>query len=116
MPEVLVDTDVLVDHLRGAQAFRPGRAQVSYSTITRCELFAGTRDGEDVVTRLLAPFRELPVDRDVAEAAGRIRRDTGIRTPDALIAGTARVHGLALVTRNRRDFERVPRLRVRTPG
>ncbi|HLL86564.1 MAG TPA: PIN domain-containing protein [Thermoleophilaceae bacterium] len=27
--------------------------------------------------------------------------------PDALIAATALVHRLALVTRNRRDFERV---------
>jgi toxin FitB len=74
------------------------------------------REHEEVVGRLLAPFPELLVERDVAEAAGRIRRDSGIRTPDALIAGTALVHGLALVTRNRRGFERVPRLRVRTPG
>jgi toxin FitB len=114
--EVLVDTDVLVDHLRGAHAFHPRRATVSYSTITRCELFAGTRDAEEMVGRLLAPFRELSVGRDVAEAAGRIRRETGIRTPDALIAGTALVHGLTLMTRNRRDFERVPRLRFRAPN
>jgi len=60
-------------------------------------------------------FHELPVDRDVAEEAGRIRRRSGIRTPDALIAATALAHGLALVTRNVRDFARVDSLRVEAP-
>jgi toxin FitB len=113
--DVLVDTDVFVDHLRGARALRPGADFLSYSVVTRCELFAGSAEQEDAVALLLSAFAELPIDRVVAELAGRIRRDTGIRTPDALIAGTALVHGMTLVTRNRRDFERVPRLRTRGP-
>jgi predicted nucleic acid-binding protein len=113
--ELLVDTDVFVDHLRGAHALRPGKDAVNYSVVTRCELFAGSAEQEDPVGLLLSPFAELSVDREVAELAGRIRRDTGVRAPDALIAGTALVHGLTLVTRNRRDFERVPRLRLRAP-
>jgi predicted nucleic acid-binding protein len=113
--DLLVDTDVFVDHLRGARALRPGRDAINYSVVTRCELFAGAAEQEDTVDLLLSPFLELSVDRRVAETAGRIRRETGIRTPDALIAGTALVHRLTLVTRNRRDFERVPRLRTRAP-
>jgi predicted nucleic acid-binding protein len=113
--ELLVDTDVFVDHLRGARPLRPARDSLHYSVVTRCELFAGSSAQEEIVGTLLSPFRELPVDRDVAETAGRIRREIGIRTPDALIAGTALVNGLALVTRNRRDFERVPKLRLRAP-
>lgn len=115
MADLLVDTDVFVDHLRGAKALKPARDLLKYSAITRCELFAGSADQEPAVELLLSPFGEIPVDRAVAEAAGRIRRDTGIRTPDALIAGTALLHGLTLLTRNRRDFERVPRLRLRLP-
>jgi hypothetical protein len=42
-----------------------------------------------------------------------VRRETRIRTPDALIAATALRHRLTLVTRNRRDFEAVGRLRLR---
>jgi predicted nucleic acid-binding protein len=113
--DLLVDTDVFIDHLRGAHLLRTGRDTLSYSAMTRCELFAGNAEEESAVATLLAPFRELTVDRRVAEAAGRIRRETGIRTPDALIAGTALVHSLQLVTRDRRDFERVPRLHVRAP-
>ena len=86
------------------------------SVITRCELFAGSEVDEEGVRVLLAPFRELSVDRAVAELAGRVRRETGIRMPDALIAATALLHRLTLVTRNVRDFERVPRLRSRAPA
>ena len=52
----------------------------------------------------------------MAERAGRIRRETGIATPDALIAATAIAHELTLLTRNRLDFEPVKRLRIRDPG
>jgi len=66
------------------------------------------------VTRLLAPFRELLVDRAVAERAGRLRRETGLHLPDALIAATALEHGLSLVSRNARGFAKAPGLRLRT--
>lgn len=56
---------------------------------------------------------EYPVDRQVADEAGRIRKETGLRLPDALIAGTALVHGATLHTRNARDFKRVAGLRIR---
>jgi predicted nucleic acid-binding protein len=113
--DALVDTDVLVDHLRGARPFKPRTVTgVSYSVITRAELFAGRASQEGEVSRLLAPFRELPVDRHIAELGGRLRREHGIRLADALIAATALTHRLDLWTRNVRDFEAVPKLRLRS--
>lgn len=112
MADVLVDTDVFVDHLRGARELRPGRHRLHYSVVTRAELFAGTSATELVAT-LLAPFRELPVDRAVAERAGRVVRESAVRLPDALIAATAIEHGLGLVTRNRKDFARIRGVRPR---
>lgn len=112
MADILVDTDVFIDHLRGAAELRPGTHRLHYSVVTRAELIAGT-SASDAVVRLLAPFREMPVDRAVAERAGRIRRESGIRMPDALIAATALEHSLTLATRNRRDFDRVRQLRLR---
>jgi hypothetical protein len=44
------------------------------------------------------------------------RRETGIATPDALIAATALTHRIPLMTRNRRHFERVARLHVIAPA
>lgn len=115
MAELLLDTDIFVDHLRGARRIRPGRHRLHYSVVTRCELFAGRGADDELVRLLLAPFPELPVDRAIAERAGRIRRETGVRTPDALIAATALEHRLTLVTRNLRDFEPIRGLRLSAP-
>lgn len=112
MANLLVDTDVFIDHLRGARELKPGRHRIHYSVVTRCELFAGDV-GSALIQRLLDPFREVAVDRRVAERAGQIRRETGLALPDALIAATAIEHDLAVVTRNRRHFEPVNRLRLR---
>jgi predicted nucleic acid-binding protein len=116
MADLLVDTDVFVDHLRGRARLRPGRNRLLYSVITRAELFAGRNVDESAVGKLLGPFGEIEVDRDIAEEAGRIRREAGVSLPDCLIAATARLKGIPVVTRNRRHFERVPRLRVRSPS
>jgi predicted nucleic acid-binding protein len=113
--DVLVDTDILIDHLRGAAPLVPGRHRVHYSVITRAELFAGS-SATALVTRLLSPFRELNVDRAIAERAGRIKREVGIPMPDALIAGTALEHHLSLATRNTRHFESIRGLRLRLLG
>jgi hypothetical protein len=108
---VLVDTDVLVDHLRGARRFEPA-GRVHVSVVTRAELFAGHATDEAHVIRLLGPFVEHAVDARIAERAGRLRRNHGLRLPDALIAATALSFDLALLTRNRRDFEVVSGLRL----
>ena len=62
MAELLVDTDVFIDHLRGVRALTAGPDALSYSVITRCELFAGSDEQEAAVARLLSALRELPVD------------------------------------------------------
>jgi predicted nucleic acid-binding protein len=109
---ILLDTDVCVDHLRG-RPFRPRGDRVHTSAITRAELFAGGHD--ERVRDFLEPFLEIAVDRRVAERAGRLRRLAGLRLPDALIAATALEHRLVLVTRNERDFRAVRGLRLRVP-
>lgn len=112
--DLLVDTDVFIDHLRGAAELKPGRHRLHYSVVTRAELFAGN-SATDLVTQLLAPFRELTIDRAVAERSGRVVREFQLRIPDALIAATALENRLTLMTRNRKDFEKVRGLRIRTP-
>jgi hypothetical protein len=75
-------------------------------------MFAGN-SASDLVNVLLAPFRELDVGRAVAERRGWLRRETGIRLPDALIAATAIELRFRLVTRNVADFESIRGLRIR---
>lgn len=50
--------------------------------------------------------RLLPVDRNVAEEWGRLNAAATLPVIDGLLAATARVHSLTLVTRNTRDVSR----------
>lgn len=113
MADILIDTEIFIDHLIGSVELKPGRNRLHYSVVTRAELFAGN-SATDLVSQLLAPFRELTVDRAVAERAGRVVREFQLRMPDALIAATALENRLALMTRNRKDFDKVRSLRIRT--
>jgi predicted nucleic acid-binding protein len=106
VPDVLCDTDVFVDHLRGARKLPLDRFGLCYSLVTRAELFAG-RDPRVDLRALLRLGAELPLDGAIAERGGEIRRDHRLALPDALIAATALEHGLALLTRNVRHFQPV---------
>lgn len=74
----------------------------------------GRRDGAKArvlgqwLQRLLIEYsdRILPVDLQTGRAWGRITAGPTAPLADALIAATAKVHDLVVVTRNVRDYER----------
>ena len=113
MSKALLDTDVLIDHLRGYRRLRT--AGLAVSVITRTELYAGSEREEPAVEALLAKLKEFQIDAAIARRAGRIQRTSGLKIADALIAATALEHGLDVMTRNRRHFERVTGLALRDP-
>ena len=60
--------------------------------------------------RFAVRVRVLPVTEDIARRAGELRAQMALigqvrQQPDMLIAATAQVHALTLVTRNVRDFD-----------
>ena len=113
--ELLVDTDVLIDHLRGVRRLSADGRRFGISVVSRCELFAG-HDQPERLRRFLSPMVDLPIDAAIAKLAGLTRRDTGVATPDALIAATALTYRIPLMTRNRRRFDRIAELRVVAPA
>lgn len=83
------------------------------STIVRAEVLAWS--GHSVASlqaaiALLDICQLIPVTLAVADEAARIRRETGLKLPDALIAATALLQAATLVTANGKDFRRVPHL------
>lgn len=113
---ILVDSDVLIAHLRGIDSARDWlisarkRGPLTISVVSIAELVGGIRSAERrEVWRLLASFRSEPVTDVVARRSGefmrRYRRShTGIGLGDYLIAATADVKGLELATLNVRHF------------
>ncbi len=85
------------------------------STITVLELFSRRElsdQDKDDIERLLASLFVIPLDIDLAREAGDIRSQYGLKTPDSAIAATAMRYRSTLVTRNIRDFRRIPTLLI----
>ncbi len=62
-----------------------------------------------------AETRILPLSRPVLDAAVRLRQARKIKLGDSLVAGTALLYNLTLVTRNVDDFTGIDGLRILNP-
>jgi tRNA(fMet)-specific endonuclease VapC len=119
----LSDSDTLIDALNGrASALdvldRHSGDYIAVSTISLGEIFDGAIGSHnperylEAAQSFLEPFFLLPPDAVVMEQFARLRvylRREGNLIPDfdLIIAATALVHGLTLITRNRRHYERI---------
>lgn len=96
-------------------------AAVAVSAVVLHELYLGAyksaRREHNLALVDALRFAVLPLDTEDARHAGEVRAGLAalgipIGAYDVLIAGQARARGLVLVTRNLREFERVPGLAV----
>ena len=74
-----------------------------------------TDDARKYFEEFFAASRILPISGEVLVDAVRLRQTRKTSLGDALIAATARVNDLVLVTRNNGDFEWIQGLRVLNP-
>ena len=93
-------------------------ADSAVASVTQIEVygFTGLKPEEEAALDIL--FRRLtvhPLDTSVIERAIALRQESKMGLADAIIAATALVHGLNLVTRNDGDFKHVAGLRVVNP-
>lgn len=115
--QVLVDTDVLIDFLRGygpAVSFVDDHSdRIVLSAIVVTELYAGAKgDAEQkVLQSLLSVFRVAPISGEIARLGGLYRRDYGpshgTGLSDALVAATAFLEGAELKTLNVKHYPMV---------
>lgn len=125
---LLLDTNILIYAYRNQGQCRsrldsqpPG--EVSISAVTAMEIEVGLTKSErpEAMRRFwtdaLGRYRLLALDLEAARHAGRLRAQleaagTPIGPYDTQIAGIALAHNLTLVTRNVREFARIPGLRL----
>ena len=122
MPKsILLDTDILVDFLRGhskAMAFvKACSTRVLLSSIVVAELYAGVKgDAEQaVLDDFVSLFRIVPVSVNIAKAGGLYKRDYGkshgVGLADAILAATAEAEDAELKTLNSKHYPMVKGLR-----
>jgi predicted nucleic acid-binding protein len=122
---ILVDSDVLIAHLRGHQAARDwlltarrDTGPLAVSAISITEVAGGMRSAERrQVSRLLSSLRTFGVTERVAWQAAEFMRayrrsHQGIGLGDYLIAATAEIEGLDLATLNVRHFPMIEDLKA----
>ncbi|MFN0111629.1 MAG: type II toxin-antitoxin system VapC family toxin [Blastocatellia bacterium] len=116
MAMIVVDTDVLIDVSHGVEEAincienAKRQATLAISAITEMELVVGCRDKIELrkLEKFLQLFAILAVKETISSQAVRLLRQYrlshGLLIPDALIAATTLDYGVALISKNQRDF------------
>lgn len=124
----LLDTNTVLDYFRGkgkvgARLLAVPPSEIALPAVTAYEVWVGVLGSQNATRRqieyerFLALVDVLPFDAVASRRAAQLRialerKGEGIGPLDTLIAATALVHGATLVTRNVREFARVPSLHV----
>jgi predicted nucleic acid-binding protein len=114
MSIVLVDTDILINLLRGVEKAKlyvenaAAEGAVLCSVITVAEIYAGMKEREKSQTdALLDSLEVVDVTMDIARQAGAYKstiRDRSLELDDCLIAATAHEMNAILATGNEKHY------------
>jgi len=118
---IVVDTDVLVDFLRGrteAIAFiNAHSSRIILSSIVVAELHAGVKGDpeQSALDNFVSLFRVIPVTPEIAKSGGLYKRDYGkshsVGLADAILAATAESEKAELKTPNTKHYPMLKGLR-----
>lgn len=106
----LLDSVILIDHFNGfeeaSEFILKHHSRSSISSITRAEVLVDfkTTPSMKQAKLLLDTFPTIPISKEEADQAAKLRIKYKWKLPDALQAAVAKVHSLKLVTRNTKDF------------
>lgn len=117
--EYLMDSNVVIDYLGNkippnGTAFI-GRLMPVISVISRIEILGWYRASSEQLEKL-SPFISnafiYPLNEPVILKTILLRQQFKIKTPDAIIASTALIYNLSLLSHNDKDFKGIPGLTV----
>ena len=117
-----IDTNILIYHINGDRKIArffltqfERDISLFLPTIAVVEFFAFPTVPPEVraaFESLLPHFRLVSLDYPLSLAAGKLRSDYRLKLGDSVIAATALATGTSLVTRNVRDFKKIPELKI----
>jgi predicted nucleic acid-binding protein len=118
---MLIDSNVIIyatqpEHTNLRQwvaAHAPAVSAVSYVEVLGYHQLSANE--EVLLRQFFAVSTILPIDQDVLDEAVRLRQQRRMTLGDALVAATALVHRLSLITHNVTDFAWIKALKVVDP-
>jgi predicted nucleic acid-binding protein len=118
---MLLDSNIIIYSALARKRISPAAHCREGASGARRQLRRGSRvsppDGNGATISKLSSLRRgaLPLSQPVLDEAVRLRQVKKIKLGDSLVAGTALLHDLTLVTRNVDDFLGIDGLRVLNP-
>jgi predicted nucleic acid-binding protein len=116
----LLDTNIVIYYIGGETVTCEKLAPIMRSdstiilpSIVITELWSGKKTPSaeiHAIEDFIATLLMMPLDMQIAKSAGMIRRGYNLSIGDSIIAATSLATGATLLTRNVRDFKKVPNL------
>ena len=120
MEKILLDTDFVIDLLRGytkrinqlIAKIENGQIKACISLISVIELYAGedSVEKETIITEFLSLLDILALNFTLSKLAGKIKRKYSLSMADAIIAATSSHYEIKLFTFNVKHFARISEL------
>jgi len=123
-PQYLIDTNAVIDYLgnklpASGMGFMNGviDAVPNVSVVTKIEVLGFNAPDEhyNTLTDFINDATVLDLTNNVVETSIDIRKKHKTKLPDAIIAATALVYDLVLISRNTSDFKTIDGLKVIDP-
>ena len=120
----LIDSNVAIDylskslHAKGAEFVGKVLDDESViSFVTRIEIlgYNTSKTEEKFLQEFVKLSTVIGINEDVILETIELRKSTRLKTPDAIIAATAIVNNLTLLSRNERDFKNISKLKIVNP-
>ncbi len=120
----LIDSNSVIDYLgeklpkRGMSFMHPIIDAVpTISVITKIEVlgFNAPETHQKMLTNFMSDAIVLSLNEEVVDQSINLRKAHKIKLPDAILAATALVYDLTLITRNIMDFKGIKKIRVVNP-
>ena len=121
----LLDSNTIIDYIAGLYPYKIGQwlnqiidKEINVSIINKIEVLSFNPDKDDNYPIIIDFFKASNIfglADDVINKTIQIRQKQKIKLPDAVIASTALINGMVLISRNIKDFKNIPDLEIINP-